>query len=107
MTQQPEQQAESFEFIGAGSTPVFLKVTPGCYVRVRDISVIGIGVTSSADGTTVAPPTVVAVHMTNGSYAAFPASASAEEATERAQALSAAVSKAQASSLSDVLRKGL
>ena len=96
MTQQPGQEAESFEFIGAGAVPVFLKVTPGCYVRVRDISVIGTGVASSDDGSDVVPPTVVAVHMANGSYAVFPASGSPEEAAERAQALSAAVSRAQA-----------
>jgi hypothetical protein len=90
--------SETFSFIGVGSTPVFLKVTDGCYVRVRDISVIGVGVTSAADGSTVAPPTTVAVHMANGSYAAFEPSDTPEAAIERAGDLADAVAKAGAAS---------
>lgn len=85
---------ESFTFVGPANTPVFLKVTEGCYVRVRDISVIGTGVSSVADGSEVAPPTIVAVHLSNGAYAAFEANRTPEDAALRAADLTAAVCKA-------------
>lgn len=76
---------------GEGKPARWLKVTEGCYVRVRDISVVSTGVSSSADGSEVAPPLVVAVHMTNGSYAAFEPCASPGEAAAMSGTLVAAL----------------
>lgn len=85
----------SFDFIGAeGRAPSYLKVTDGCFVRIGDISVVGTGVTSSADGSTVAPAVTVAVHMKNGSYAAFEACESQEAAQAMAEDLVAALVRA-------------
>jgi hypothetical protein len=86
-----------FDFVAVEGKRTFLKVTDGCFVRIADISVIGTGVTSSVDGSPVAAPSVLAVHMANGSYAAFDPVGTREEAVERAQALAIAIAEAQAS----------
>jgi hypothetical protein len=98
---------EDFEFVAVNGRPVFLKVTPGCYVRVRDITVVGTGVTAAADGSQAQPTTVVAVHMANGSYAAFEESATPEAAAERAEALVSAIAQAQFTGVAELLGKGL
>ena len=86
-----------FDFVEVAGRKVFLRVTDGCFVRVADISVVGTGVTNAADGSQAAAPNIVAVHMANGSYAAFEAVASREEAVARAEALTLALAEAQAS----------
>lgn len=88
--------ADGFEFIECGGRRVFLKVTDGCFVRVADISVIGTGISNPADGSEVAPPSVLAVHMANGSYAAFDPVATREEALVLAEALALEIAEAQA-----------
>jgi hypothetical protein len=86
----------AFNFTGAeGRPPSYLKVTDGCFVRISDISVVGTGVTSSADGSTIAPPVTVAVHLANGSYAAFDPCESQEAAQALAEDLVAALVKAE------------
>lgn len=86
--------AEAFDFIAVDGRPVFLRVGAGCFVRIRDISVIGVGVTSAADGTAAAPPATVAVHMANSSYATFDPSPTPEKALQRAGDLAMAVATA-------------
>lgn len=84
-----------FDFIGAGGrTPAFLVVRPGCYIRVRDISGVTVGVPETDTGKLL-HDNVVFVHMVTGSGAAFDPCDSQQEATDMASALVDALVKAE------------
>jgi hypothetical protein len=77
-----------------GTAPSFLKVREGCYVRVRDISVIGLGMTTE-DGETLTETDTVVVHMANGSFASFDPCESRAQALEVTDKLVLAVEAAE------------
>ncbi len=70
------------DFIGA-----FLKVNDGCYVRSRDVSVVGTGMRDAEDGSDIAPLNTVIVHMMNGTWATFVPCAGEDEAKDQARQL--------------------
>lgn len=92
---------EDFSFIGAGTFPMFLKIRDGCYVRARDIVGICIG-TMDEHGNAVHMDTVY-VYTNSGFIAAFEPCASQQDAADRAQFLTAALCKAQATAVSQML----
>ena len=65
----------------------WLKVREGCYARISDVCGVSIGMKDAEDGTEILPPTVVSVHLVNGSFAAFEECASPAEAIATADAL--------------------
>lgn len=70
-------------FLASDTTSVFLKVNDSCYVRCRDISVVGTGVKDAGDGSEMLAEDTVVLQMTNGSVAAFTPCASEAEAKAR------------------------
>lgn len=77
-----------FEKLNGEAGPVtWLKVREGCYVRVADVCGVAIGMKSAEDGTEILPPTMVSVHLANGSFASFEECASPEDAVATADAL--------------------
>lgn len=100
MTDGPSE-FESFSFMGAGTSPIFLKVNDGCYLRARDITAVTVGAFDEA-GAVVHEDTVY-VHTGSGLVAAFPPCETKEAALERMASLTAALCKAQAAAFSQLL----
>lgn len=87
----------NFEFLGAtGSVPGFLKIRQGCYVRARDICLVGVGYTATdAAGALVSTEDAVVVGLGSGENAVFDPCGSVEAAVEMAESLVSALVKAE------------
>lgn len=72
----------------------FLKIRPGCYVRIRDISGVNTGLLSGDDGSELEDRSTVVVHVTSGMFATFEACDTEEEAIEMADKLIQAIESA-------------
>lgn len=73
----------SAEILLGDRPPRWLKVRDGCYVRVRDISMLGLGMQDRESGAEMAGEDTIIVGMTNGAIAAFDPSPSVEDALTR------------------------
>lgn len=67
-------------FLASDTTSSFLKVSANCYVRCRDISVVGTGVKDAGDGSEMVAADTVVLQLVNGSVAAFAPCAGEAEA---------------------------
>lgn len=74
-------------FFESDSVSAFLKVNDNCYVRCRDISVVGTGVKDAQDGSEMVAEDTVVLQLVNGSVAAFQQCASEAEAQALAATL--------------------
>ncbi len=84
-----------FTFVAFGGKPAFLKTRPGCFIRIRDIAAITVGVPNTQTGELMNSNTVY-LHLVTGYGAAFDACESHEAAVGMAEDLMDALGKADA-----------
>jgi hypothetical protein len=95
-----------FQFTGAARhAPTFLTVRAGCHVRIRDISVVGLGPVE-IDGQEVVSDRSVALTLVNGVVAYFDPCESLAAAAGMAEDLTMALVKAEANTAEQLTQDG-